>query len=87
MASADPEPSITATVTEIVARVLSVAEDTVTPGSRLVDDLDADSLDLSEIAASLTARGFRVDKAAVKAKAGTVADLIELVDPGTEEPS
>ncbi|MEU7584015.1 phosphopantetheine-binding protein [Streptomyces sp. NPDC041068] len=71
-------------VTEVLMRILSVSEEDVTPESRLADDLDADSLDLSEITAALAARGFVVDKADVKARASTVADLIALVDSPSE---
>ncbi|QEU95964.1 phosphopantetheine-binding protein [Streptomyces kanamyceticus] len=82
MSSAVPNPNtpIAIAVTEVLSRVLSVPEDEVTPDARLVDELDADSLDLSEIAAGLAGRGFLVDKADLKSRAVTVADLIGLVN-------
>ncbi|MGH4034118.1 phosphopantetheine-binding protein [Actinomycetota bacterium Odt1-20B] len=84
MSDTQPDPRISDAVTEVVMRILSVSEEEVTPESRLGDDLDADSLDLSEIAAALVARGFVVDKADVKARASTVADLIALVGAPSE---
>jgi len=80
MSDTRPDSSISHAVIEVLVNILSVSEDQVTPESRLVEDLDADSLDFSEIAAALNARGLRVDKAAVKSQATTVADLIALVD-------
>ncbi|MFI0977652.1 phosphopantetheine-binding protein [Streptomyces sp. NPDC021093] len=82
----DPQPDIpvSSAVTEILMRILSVSEDDVKPESRLADDLDADSLDLAEIAAALAARGFLVDKSDVKARASTVAELVALVGSPSE---
>lgn len=84
MSSALPNALISAAVTEVLAHILSVPEEKVTPESRLVDDLDADSLDVAEIAAALTSRGFLVDKADIKSRAATVADLIGLVGSPTD---
>ncbi|MFJ3906393.1 phosphopantetheine-binding protein [Streptomyces sp. NPDC090025] len=84
MSDTQPDTKISDAVTEVVMHILSVSEDQVTPESRLADDLDADSLDLAEIAAALVARGFVVDKADVKARASTVADLVALVNAPSE---
>lgn len=82
--STEPNTPITQAVTEVLSHVLSVPEDEVKPEARLVDELDADSLDLSEIAAGLAGRGFLVDKADLKSRAVTVSDLIGLVNSPPE---
>jgi acyl carrier protein len=79
MADTLPDALIAAAVTEVLSDILSVPEQNVVPGARLVDDLDADSLDFAEIAAALSARGFPVDKADLKTSAATVADLVTLL--------
>lgn len=78
MTTTPPRADIKTAVTEVLASILSVTPAEVTPEARLVADLDADSLDFAEIAAALTARGIRVDKADIKISATTVADLVDL---------
>ncbi|MDX1458825.1 MAG: acyl carrier protein [Marinobacter sp.] len=67
-------------VIEVIAEHLAVAPDSLSPSSRLVEDLGADSLDLVELTMTLEERfGLEVSDDQADQLA-TVADVIRFVE-------
>ena len=69
-------------VRAVVARQLDKSEAAVTPGAHLVDDLEADSLDLVELTMALEEE-FHVEVSDEKAlELTTVQQLVDYVEAG-----
>lgn len=79
------EPLISLTTSQIVVSVISEHTDrTIAPGSKLVEDLDMDSLTILEMTLSLESEfGFKIDYVASKMR--TVSDVVTHIGRLLEE--
>jgi acyl carrier protein len=68
------EREVFGTVRECVAEVFGIPPESITPGTRLGDDLGADSLDLAEIFSKVEARSGIVVKPSRLTAVATVGD-------------
>lgn len=72
--AADGMHSVFGVVRDCIAEVLDIPPGSVTPGTRLRDDLGADSLDLAEIVTRIEARSGAVIEPSRLPSIATVAD-------------
>ena len=68
------------TLKEIIAEVLSIDEDKITPDSSLADDLEADSLDAMEINMAIEERCGKTIPDEKLGEIKTVNDILALLE-------
>jgi len=68
-------------IKELIISEFKIPAESISPGKRLHDDLQLDSLDMVDLILALSeSRGERIDPTLFK-EAGTVQDLVDSVSP------